>query len=493
MTVIRNSAAAPQRTLELPTPATRIPAWAAGLPRISAACLGYLSLAAIVATSLVVVMAAAERHSFLSPPSRAGFPGWMSGPLAGLLPGLTHHGHALEVEWTIAVAGTYALYVLVLASLRFLRTWPVLAAIGAVHLIFFLSPPLLLTDVFNYLNYARMGAVHGLNPYVHLPVLVKHDPAYRFTTWHHLRSPYGPLFTLGTYALTPFSLPVGYWVFKFSVMSASLGCLALVWKCAKQLGRRPLGAVTFVGLNPLFLVYGLGGQHNDVFMMLLVLAGVYLMLTMREHLGGAAFVAAVAVKASAGVLLPVVLLGARRSLRAVAGAAAAVVVLAAVSVAVFGPHLPNDAAQSKLVVPFGLANELGLVLGLGGVTATLRRVLQLVLVAGIAGAAFYAWRGRGGWPGASGGPAWLPAAAAVSLLLVLTLTWVMPWYVFWVLPLAALVRGRALRLATVALGIALLWVWLPLGQDFNHNVLHQHPTRTAVGKENKAYLHKLLR
>jgi hypothetical protein len=85
------------------------------------------------------------------------------------------------------------------------------------------------------------------------------------------------------------------------------------------------------------------------------------------------------------------------------------------------------------------------------------------------------------------------AAAAVSLLLVLTLTWVMPWYVYWVLPLAALLRGRALRIATIVFGISLLFVWLPLGQDFNHNVLHVHPTRTSVGKENKAYLHRLLR
>lgn len=493
MTVTRDCATVPRPALELPAPATRTWVRDGRLARTSAASLGYLSLAAIVATSLVLVMAAAERHSFLSPPSRAGFPGWMSGPLAGLLPGLTHHVQTLKVEYTIAVAGTFALYLLVLASLRYLRTWPVLAAIGAVHVIFFLSPPLPLTDVFNYLNYARMGAVHGLNPYVHLPVLVSHDQAYRFTTWHHLKSPYGPLFTLGTYALTPLSLPVAYWVFKFSVMCASLGCLALLWKCAKQLGRRPLGAVAFVGLNPLFLVYGLGGQHNDVFMMLLVLTGVYLMLRKREHLGGAALVAAVAVKASAGVLLPVVLLGARRSLRAIAGAAAAVVVLAAVSLAVFGPHLPNDAAQSKLVVAFGLPNVLGLALGLGGVTAKLRLVLELVLAAGIAGAVLYAWRGRGRWPGKSDAPAWLPAAGVVSLLLVLTLTWVMPWYVFWVLPLAALVRGRALRLATITFGISLLWIWLPLGQDFNHNVLHMHPTRTAVGKENKAYIHRLLR
>jgi alpha-1,6-mannosyltransferase len=457
---------------------------------VAAASLGYLSLVGIVGSSLAVVLAAAERHSFLSPPSHAGFPHWMSGPLTGLLPSLTHHGHPIKVDFTIAVAGAFALYLIVVASVRFLRAWPVLATIGAVHVIFFLSPPLLLTDIFNYLNYARMGAVHGLNPYVHVPALVSQDPAYRFTTWHHLRSPYGPLFTLGTYALAPFSLSVSYWVFKLAVMCASLGCLALVWKCARALGRNPTAAVAFVGLNPLFLVYGLGGEHNDVFMMLLVLTGVYLMLRKRDEIGGAAFAAAVAVKASAGVLLPVVLLGARSRLRAMAGAAGAIVVLGLVSLAVFGPHLPNDGSQSKLVVPFGLANDLGLALGLGGVTAALRHVLEAVLAAGVVAAAAYAWFRRGSERGV---PAWLPAAALVSLLLVSTLTWVMPWYVFWVLPLAALLRGPGVRIATIVFGIALLVIWLPLGQDFNHNVLHLHPTRTAVGKENSRYLHRLLK
>src|SRR5207247_2499687 len=155
-----------------------------------------------------------------------------------------------------------------------LRIWTVLAAIAAVHVIFFLSPPLLLTDLFNYLNYARMLALHGLNPYAHVPILASQDPAYQFTTWHHLRSPYGPLFTLCTYVLAPFGLAVEYWIFKLAVMCASLGCLALVWKCAQRLGRPPAQAVAFVGLNPLFFVYGLGGEHNDVFMMLLVLTGV---------------------------------------------------------------------------------------------------------------------------------------------------------------------------------------------------------------------------
>ena len=453
--------------------------------------LGSLSLAGIVGVSLAVVMAAAERRSFLSPTSHAGFPSWMSGPLGGLLPGLTHDLQTLKVEFTVAVAGMYVLYLIALLCVRAIPTWAVLATVAAVHVVFFLSPPLPLTDIFNYLHYARMGALHGLNPYVHLPIAGRHDSTYPLTTWHHLRSPYGPLFTLGTYALAPLPVPVAYWVFKGAVMSAGLGCVALVWLCAKRLGRSPRAAVLFAGLNPLYCVYGLGGQHNDVFMMLLVLAGVYLFLRSREHFGGAALAAAVAVKASAGVLLPVVLIGARQRGRALVGAAAGVAAMGALTLVAFGPHLPNDAAQSKLVVPFGLTNELGLALGFGGVSPGLRHVLEALLATGVAAACLVAWRGSRA--GSERSFDWIPAAAGASLVLVLTLTWVMPWYVFWAVPLAALAKGRALRVAAIVVGALLLYTWLPLGQDFNHKTLQLAPTRTAVGRQNSNYLHNLLR
>ena len=41
--------------------------------------------------------------------------------------------------------------------------------IVAVHVILLLSPPLSLTDVFNYINYGRMGMLHHLNPYTTIP------------------------------------------------------------------------------------------------------------------------------------------------------------------------------------------------------------------------------------------------------------------------------------------------------------------------------------
>ena len=38
-------------------------------------------------------------------------------------------------------------------------------AVLAIHAVLLLAPPLSYTDVFNYINYGRMGVVHHLNPY----------------------------------------------------------------------------------------------------------------------------------------------------------------------------------------------------------------------------------------------------------------------------------------------------------------------------------------
>src|SRR5439155_22246773 len=130
-----------------------------------------------------------------------------------------------------------------------------------------LGPPLSLTDVFNYLHYGRM-ADHGLNPYVALPVAFKHDASYRYSNWHHLPSPYGPLFTLLSQGLGMFSVPVAYWVWKRILFAASAGTLAVVADTARRLGRSRRTAIALVGLNPLVLVYGLGGAPQEPLMLL---------------------------------------------------------------------------------------------------------------------------------------------------------------------------------------------------------------------------------
>ena len=77
------------------------------------------------------------------------------------------------------------------------------------------------------------------------------------------------------------------------------------------------------------------------------------------------------------------------------------------------------------------------------------------------------------------------------MALILTLSWVLPWYVLWVLPLAALSGSRRLRVATLVLGAYLVITWAPAsgllwsGIGFN-------PEKTPLGSVQERHIRELL-
>lgn len=429
----------------------------------------------------------ADRPSMLAAPTAAHyFPHWMAGPLGGLWPSLTRNGGALKSIATGAILTMYVCYLLSLRhGPRLSARWTV-AAVVAIHALLLLSPPFALTDVFNYVNYARMEVVHHLNPYTTIPALEPHsDPSYALSNWHKLLSPYGPLFTLMTFAVVPLGVAGSFWALKVLLMVVSLSTLALVWKSARLLRRDPVAAVVLVGLNPIVLVWGLAGDHNDSFMMLFVVLGFYLLLR-KQHVGaGAALAAAVAIKASAGILVPVVLAGMlhdrRAALRTLAGMFAAGIVLVAASLVAFGPHIPDLSTQGRLVTSVSVPNLLGLALGQGGETETMRVALEGVLIACVAACCVLAARRRES----------LAAAGWASVALLVTLAWVLPWYVLWTLPFAALAGSRRLRNTVLLLGVYLIVTWSPLSGDLWH-AIGFHPEKTPIGRLHQRYVKELL-
>ena len=199
-----------------------------------------LSLAGVVAGATVTALAAAERPSFLSPPTLHGDEGWLGGPLAGHWPELTTLDRLAALGRHADPAGDDGLLgrggrdrATGRGGRRAGR-----GRRGAI-VVLTLAPPFSLTDTFNYLHYGRMQPLYGLDPYTALPIQASADPTYRYSTWHHLTSPYGPLFTLGTEALTAFSLPVAYWVLKASVGAAAIAVAVLVAAAGAQAGTRP--------------------------------------------------------------------------------------------------------------------------------------------------------------------------------------------------------------------------------------------------------------
>ncbi len=458
----------------------------AGAYRRPAQALAASALIGLLLASLLVVVVAAERPSFLTPLSqRSFFPGWMAGPLHGLLPQLTSDGDRLAWLVSALMAAMFAMYVLAFSNARRLPAQWTIATIVAVHVVFLLAPPLSYTDVFNYVNYGRMGAVHHLNPYVTLPLLEPHgDPSFSLSNWHHLLSPYGPLFTLFTYALVPLGVLASFWTLKVIVMLASLATLALVWRCARLLGRDPVTAIAFVGLNPIVLVWGLGGIHNDSLMIFLAVLAGYLLLRAPQapRAAGAALVCAIFIKASAAVLLPVLLFAGNRR-RFAFGALGAAAVLGLAGVLAFGLHPPDISTQSRLVAAISPPNLLGLALGQGGETGALRVLFSVLLILALGGCAVWTMRRPSQW---------LTAATVAWMALLLGLGWSGPWYVLWVLPFAALAGGRRLRLAVVALCLYFLLAYLPATPMLLDSI-HFNPERTTLGVAHQEETEALVR
>jgi hypothetical protein len=164
----------------------------------------------------------------------------------------------------------------------------------------------------------------------------------------------------------------------------------------------------------------------------------------------------VAIKFTMVLLLPFLLLAApagRKRVQMLIGFVLASIPLAIVSVAVFGLTLPNFAQQSRVVTPFSILNLLGWLIGLGGAAPGLMRVAEVVLVAVIAFAIARVVRKRLDW---------LSAAGWCTVALIVSLAWVMPWYVVWLLPLAAISASARLRTTALALTVFLVLTFMPL-------------------------------
>ncbi|MDX6651498.1 MAG: alpha,6-mannosyltransferase [Solirubrobacterales bacterium] len=387
---------------------------------------GWIALAAIVAASWWMAAGAAAHPAFvLVRANHGGYPAALRGPLEGIGVPLGPGGFvALLLVASIA-------YLVVLWAAAALPRRAVFGAIVAAVLAMTLAPPLLSSDVFNYIGYARLDVLHGLNPYQHALDAAPSDAAFAYVGWQHSTSAYGPLFTLLTLPLAKLGLTGALWTLKALTAAAALACIALAAGCAKRVGRDPLAAALFVGLNPIFLVFAVGGAHNDLLMMALALAGVYALLGRREAVGAAAVTTAAAVKTSAALLAPFAILGARHRGRALVAVLAAAATFALLALAVFGSHLfsvvrvlgDEAHAGSLHSLPKSIASISGIDI------AVLRPLGTAIALAAIAALLWQAARDR---------TAWLGAAAWATIAVLATTTYMLPWYLIWALPLAAI-------------------------------------------------------
>ncbi len=440
--------------------------------------LGALGLLGILASVLLISAGAASGPSQYVPARTGGWPGWLAGPLHGLGIGTITSG-SFQALTLIMCAGYAA--VLAAAQAKALSLRSIAATILAANVILALGPPLISQDVFGYLAFARMGVLHGLDPYTHVVFETPIDPIYPFIGWPFQNSPYGPLFTLSSYVTAPLGLAGGLWALKTAAVAGSLAAVALTARAAGALGRSRRFAAAFLGLNPVMLVLAVGGAHNDT-LVLACLAGA-LALTAgaspRYRSGALALAAGVGIKVTAGIVLPFLVLAPqswRERTRVAIAAVVGLALVAAVGLIGFGSHalgfLDAVGEQQQLVAVHSIPAETARLFGLHGTPSWWRHcfVIAFVLVL-----ALMLWRTARGMD-------WRAAAGWTTLALLLSTAWLLPWYAIWPLPLAAVCGDRRLRAAALILCAYAILIHLPLADPLlSAPAVHTEPRHGHVG------------
>lgn len=421
----------------------------------------------------VLICIAATRSSALLPqpiqlaPEDSG----MAGPFE-------HIGFSIGVGGV--VAALLVLLGLYLVALRYSEHVPsrlIVWSVAAFTVVAVIGPPLFSTDVFSYQAYAQMFAHYHINPYLHGPSAMGTYPlsnplaGYIGAKWIETPSVYGPLFTFLSLLFQATSVAFNYYAFKVLAALASGGTLFLLWRAAKLRGVSPARGVALVGLNPMVTLYGVGGGHNDLLMLMLMTAGVYATLSRREARAGSLLVAAAAIKLTGAIVLPFALIGetarpllSRRRRRLLAGGGLVTAVFAVASYIAFGTGILHVLRTLQGVQDLGYWQSLpGLLFSLSGlpVTHLVRTADDVVLVGALLWLLHRVWRGRMDW---------IDGAAWATFAVLATAWYLLPWYTSWMMPLVALSNNRRVWHAAVAatlMGSAIMvagcfpsWTWL---------------------------------
>ncbi|MCH9667005.1 MAG: alpha-(1-_6)-mannopyranosyltransferase A [Actinomycetia bacterium] len=354
---------------------------------------------------------------------------------------------------------------------------------------FWLTPLLISVPVFSRdtYSYLAQGALlrDGFDPYVVGPIdnpnslLDNVSPIWTTTT-----APYGPAFILVAKFVTMLvgnDVVTGTMLLRLCMLP---GLALLIWaapKVARHVGANGAVALWICVLNPLVIIHLMGGVHNEMLMVGLMMAGIALSFR-GHHVSGVTLIAVgVAVKATAGLALPFMVWVWARDLRdrrdypapkafAVATAASLVIFVAVFAIlslvaGVGLGWLTALAGSVKIInwltVPTATANLINTVVGLVA-PVNFYAVLETTRIIGIAVIAISApllwWRFRRTDRDA------LMGIALLMGVVVLFVPAALPWYYTWPLAVAAALAQSRRAIALIAgLSTWIMVIWNPDG------------------------------
>jgi alpha-1,6-mannosyltransferase len=356
-----------------------------------------------------------------------------------------------------------------------------------------LSVPLFSRDTYSYL---AQGALlrDGFDPYVVGPIdnpnslLDNVSPIWTTTT-----APYGPAFILIAKFVTMLvgnDIVAGTMLLRLCMLP---GLALLIWaapRVARHIGADGATALWICALNPLVIIHLMGGVHNEMLMVGLMMAAIALTFAGRPVWGVSLIAVAVAVKATAGLALPFLVwvwmrqLQERRNLRPVRAFAIATAASALIFVAVFTVlslaagvglgWLTALAGSVKIInwltIPTAASNLINAVGGLlfpvnFYAVLEVARIIGIVVI--VVALPLLWWRFRHTDREA------LTGIALAMVVVVLFVPAALPWYYTWPLAVAAaLVQTRPAIAAVAGFSTWIMVMWKPDGAHGMYSWAH---------------------
>lgn len=367
----------------------------------------------------------------------------------------------LEGCHTMSLCWLYGLYLLALINWerRRFNVREIIAMGVLPGLLAFGALPANSTDILGYIGLGRIAGVYGANPYLHTYSEFV-DSFSPFVEWD-ITMPYGP-------APLPVFILAG-WVSEYSVLGAiftlkliwlathCVNCL-LIYRILRSWRLDAAFGLFLYGLNPLALLELVANGHNDGLLIFFGLSSIHAL--QRKRYGGALWLALL----SALVKLPGVFILSsvavyllwRREWRGLShgllGGAALLLILKAtlfpttaslLSLTNAGSYTQNSLHHLLI----GAAQEIGWRFGMAINYDTIyladRRVFSMLFI----GFCLWRWWRLRSLSGLS--VLTRELAYIFSALLIGQAAWFFPWYVTWLVPLAALTHSAQLRWAIV--------------------------------------------
>ncbi len=317
-------------------------------------------------------------------------------------------------------------------------------------------------DIFDYIFYGREMVAYHANPYLAAPWQFASDSLYTYVAWTWLPFTYGPIWALVSCSLNRIAqadVLLNLYLFKALAVVAYLAASILVYAVLRRHApQRANAGMLLVAWNPLVVLESAVNGHNDALVVFFVVLGVWAFARGQRASAVGGLAASILTKFVTAPLTAIWLVAgwkAEKSARSrLIFIVTCAVLLLVLGIATFGPFV-DELSQARTVVLapvqrqdlFTSSLPALLVYGTRGwlgkerAEKIARGAAAVVL---LLCTAYQAWKTGSRWQDVAAGS----YNVLLAYLLVACL-WFQPWYVMWIVPLAAMLPSRRAANTTI--------------------------------------------